>query len=312
MIRITNDQIVAALEYRRLVGALRDIFRSDYTMPVRHHHFYQTRNAVENTLILMPVWNDRYLGIKQVVVAPANGEKGLPAIHANYTLMDAVTGQPLAQLDAVELTARRTACASALAASYLARKDVESLLIVGGGKVAQHLIQAHAVVRSYKRITIWTRQISKSQAFAAHLATMGYTVEVAEHLEGAARQADVISCATLSPSPLIHGEWLKPGTHLDLIGSHTPKTREVDDEAIRRSRIFVDSREGALHETGELAIPIANGILHPADVQATIADLCRGLHPGRKTPEEITLFKSAGLAIEDLAAALLVYESMTG
>ncbi|MFC3198606.1 ornithine cyclodeaminase family protein [Parapedobacter deserti] len=312
MITIGNDQVADALAYDRLIEALRDMFCSTYTMPVRHHHFYKTVESVENTVILMPVWNDRYLGIKQVVVAPANGEKGLPAIHAHYMLMDAVTGQPLAQLNAAQLTARRTACTSALAASFLAPKDAESLLIVGGGKVAQHLVQAHTVMRSYRRISIWTRHAANSQDFAAHLATLGHRVEIERDLEKAARDADVIACATLSPSPLIRGEWLKPGTHLDLIGSHTPNTREVDDEAIRRSTIFVDSREGALHETGELAIPIAQGVLDPAEVQADIAELVKGVHPGRTDPGEITLFKSAGLAVEDLAAALLVYESVRG
>ena len=312
MIQITDEQVIAALSYSVLIDALRRIFLSRYTMPVRHHHFYHTDEAIENTLILMPVWNDRYLGIKQVVVAPANGGKNLPAIHASYTLLDARTGVPLAQLDAAQLTSRRTACTSALAASYLAREDAASLLVVGSGKVAQHLVQAHSVVRSYKRISIWTRDSNKSQAFADQLAMKGYRVGVAENLEHAAREADVISCATLSPSPLIKGAWLKPGTHLDLIGSHTPKTREVDDDAIRKSKVFVDSKEGALHETGELAIPIAAGIFNPKDVQADIVALCKQAHPGRTTPSEITLFKSAGLAIEDLAAALLAYESVAG
>src|SRR5690606_30303430 len=268
--------------------------------------------GVENTFILMPVWNDHYLGVKQVVVAPANSDKGLPAIHASYTLLDARTGEPLAQLDAAELTSRRTACTSALAASYLARKDAESLLIVGSGKVAQHLVQAHTTVRPYKRVTVWAREARKAQALADQLAKEGYPASSATDLAGAARAADVISCATLSPSPLIKGEWLKLGTHLDLIGSHTPKTREADDEAIRRSTVFVDSRAGALHETGELAIPIAEGLLNPENVKADIAELCKGIHAGRTEAEGITLFKSAGMAVEDLAAALLVYQSVTG
>ncbi|SKB26740.1 ornithine cyclodeaminase [Parapedobacter luteus] len=312
MIHITKDQVTAALNYPALIDALHAIFQSSYTMPVRHHHFYQTEEGVENTLILMPVWNDRYLGVKQVVVAPANGGKALPAIHASYMLMDAGTGVPLAQLDAAALTARRTACTSALAASFLARADAESLLVVGGGKVAQHLVQAHAVVRAYQRMAVWARNPEQSRALADHLAGQGYRVEIAYDLEEAVREADVISCATLSPLPLIKGAWLKPGTHLDLIGSHTPKTREADDQAIQRSRVFVDSREGALHETGELAIPIARGVLAPGDVRADIAELCKGIHPGRTLPEEITLFKSAGLAVEDLAAALLVYQSVKG
>src|SRR3546814_5393253 len=119
MIQIPAKSVIAALDYTPLIDAFRAMFLADYTMPVRHHHFYETDAGIENTLILMPVWNERYLGVKQVVVAPANNDKGLPAIHASYTLLDAKTGEPLAQLDAAELTARRTACTSALAASFL-------------------------------------------------------------------------------------------------------------------------------------------------------------------------------------------------
>jgi len=310
MIQITNEQVASALDYHELIAALRAMFQSRYHMPLRHHHFYQTDEQVENTLILMPAWNDRYLGIKQVVVAPANSSKGLPAIHASYTLMDARTGVPLAQMDAGQLTSRRTACTSALAASFLARQDAESLLVIGGGKVAQHLVQAHSAVRAYRHIVVWTRNPEQSRTLADHLAGEGYTVEVADNLEEAVCDADVISCATLATSPIIEGAWLKPGAHLDLIGSHTPRTREADDEAIRRSKVFVDSREGAIQETGELAIPIAQGILSPDDVQADIAELCKGIHPGRTNADEITLFKSAGLAVEDLAAALVVYRAV--
>jgi len=310
MIQITNEQVASALDYHELIAALRAMFQSRYHMPLRHHHFYQTDEQVENTLILMPAWNDRYLGIKQVVVAPANSSKGLPAIHASYTLMDARTGVPLAQMDAGQLTSRRTACTSALAASFLARQDAESLLVIGGGKVAQHLVQAHSAVRAYRHIVVWTRNPEQSRTLADHLAGEGYTVEVADNLEEAVCDADVISCATLATSPIIEGAWLKPGAHLDLIGSHTPRTREADDEAIRRSKVFVDSREGAIQETGELAIPIAQGILSPDDVQADIAELCKGIHPGRTSADEITLFKSAGLAVEDLAAALVVYRAV--
>lgn len=310
MIQITNEQVASALDYHELIAALRAMFQSRYHMPLRHHHFYQTDEQVENTLILMPAWNDRYLGIKQVVVAPANSSKDLPAIHASYTLMDARTGVPLAQMDAGQLTSRRTACTSALAASFLARQDAESLLVIGGGKVAQHLVQAHSAVRAYRHIVVWTRNPEQSRTLADHLAGEGYTVEVADNLEEAVCDADVISCATLAISPIIEGAWLKPGAHLDLIGSHTPRTREADDEAIRRSKVFVDSREGAIQETGELAIPIAQGILSPDDVQADIAELCKGIHPGRTNADEITLFKSAGLAVEDLAAALVVYRAV--
>lgn len=308
---IEKETIDAILKYDKLIEALRQIFQSTFTMPVRHHHFYQNAEGTENTLILMPSWTDNYIGIKQVVVAPENHTKQLPAIHALYTLLDAVTGQPLAQMDAAGLTSRRTACTSALAASYLAREDSKTLLIVGGGKVAQHLVQAHSAVRQYNEVLVWTRNPSKGAGLVSDLQQAGFNhVTYVDNLKEAVSRADVVSCATLSHEPLIKGEWIKAGTHLDLIGSHTPKTREVDDIAIRKSSIFVDSRAGALHETGELAIPIATGVLNPDSIKGDIKELCCGKIKGRSSSTEITLFKSAGLAIEDLAAALLVYQSV--
>ncbi|WP_026969186.1 ornithine cyclodeaminase family protein [Algoriphagus terrigena] len=309
MLIIPDEKISEHLDYKKLIEALREIFQSDYTMPVRHHHFYKTPEGDDNTLILMPVWNSEYMGMKQVTVAPANASRNMPSIFAQYILSDSKTGQPLAMMNATELTSRRTACTSALASSYLSREDSENLLIVGGGSVAKHLIQAHLAVRNFKKVSVWMRNNTKMNEFVADLKNQGIVVEAVTDLEDSARNADLISSATLSKTPIIKGEWVKPGTHLDMIGSHKPDTRETDDDAIRKSSIFVDSRAGALHETGELALPIADGILTASDVRADIVELVKDIQPGRTSTDEVTLFKSAGLAIEDLAAALLVYKS---
>jgi ornithine cyclodeaminase len=309
MLIIPNEKISEYLGYKKLIEALREIFQSDYTMPLRHHHFYKTPAGDDNTLILMPVWNNEYMGMKQVTIAPANADRDMPSIFAQYILSDSKTGQPLALMNAAELTSRRTACTSALASSYLSREDAENLLVVGGGKVAQHLVQAHLAVRNFKKVSVWMRNSVKMKEFVASLINQGIPAETVNNLEESARNADLISCATLSKTPIIKGNWIKPGTHLDLIGSHKPDTRETDDDAIRKSLIFVDSRMGALHETGELALPIADGIMTEREVKADIVELIKGIHPGRTRSEEVTLFKSAGLAIEDLAAALLIYKS---
>jgi len=309
MLIIPDDKISEYLEYKKLIETLREIFQSDYTMPVRHHHFYKTSEGDDNTLILMPVWNDKYMGMKQVTVAPANANRNKPSIFAQYILSDSKTGEPLAMMNATELTARRTACTSALASSYLCREDAENLVIVGGGFVAKHLVQAYLAVRNFKKISVWMRNSAKMEEFVTGLKNQGIHADTVTNLEESACKADLISCATLSKTPIIKGEWIKPGAHLDLIGSHKPDTRETDDDAIRKSSIFVDSRSGALHETGELALPIASGIITAGDIKADIVELVKGIHPGRTSSEEVTLFKSAGLAIEDLAAALLVYKS---
>lgn len=309
MLIIPDEKITELLDHKKLIEALREIFQSDYIMPVRHHHFYSTPEGIENTLILMPVWNAEYMGMKQVTVAPANADLNIPSIFAQYILSNSKTGEPLAMMNATELTARRTACTSALASSYLSREDSENLLIVGGGSVAKHLVQAHMAVRNFKKVSVWMRNPAKMEDFVEDLINQGVPAEIVTNLEIAARNADVISCATLAKTAIIKGDWVKPGTHLDMIGSHKPTTRETDDVAIRKSSIFVDSRAGALHETGELALPIADGVITEADVKADIVQLVKGIHQGRSSSEEITLFKSAGLAIEDLAAALLVYKS---
>lgn len=308
MITIPDEVIASSLDYKELIEALKEIFQTQYTMPLRHHHFYQTAQGDENTLILMPVWNDEYMGMKQVTVAPANTAIGIPSIFAQYILSNSLTGQPLALMNAAGLTSRRTACTSALAADYLSRKDAKHLLVVGGGKVAQHLVQAYSTIRDFSKISLWMRNEEKLHLFVKELQQQGYRVEAVKDLEKTARQADIISCATLSETPIVKGEWVKAGTHLDMIGSHKPDTRETDNEAILKSKIFVDSRMGALHETGELAIPIAEGIISEKDVKADITALIKGIHHGRTNDKEVTLFKSAGLAVEDLAAALLVYK----
>lgn len=306
---ITNEEVAKVLTYDKLIEALHQMFKSNYKMPLRHHHFYPAKNSLENTLILMPAWNEKYLGNKQIILAPGNKDRGIPTVSALYTLFDVETGIPLCVLDAAELTARRTGCKSALAAKFLAPKQADCLLVLGGGRVAEHLIPAHCQVRAYKEIMIWLRDESKFEAFKEKLPErIQSRLTLVQDLDKAVARADVISTATMTVEPLVKGELLKEGCYLDLVGSYKPHMREVDDRAILRSKIFVDSKEGALHETGEMAIPIEKGLFTEKDVQATLTELCRGKHSGRKSENEIILFKSAGLAIEDLAGALLAYE----
>lgn len=308
---ITNEEIAKHLSYEKLIDALFDMFCSHYEMPLRHHHFYPVSDGQENTLILMPSWNEQYLGIKQIILAPGNTAKGIPTVSALYTLFDVETGKPLVMLNAEELTSRRTACTSALAAKYLAPQHPKVLLVIGGGRVAQHLVPAHAVVREYDEILVWMRDKNKFDEFRTGIPdTLRKKVSFAGDLESAVRRADVISTATMTVEPIIKGAWVKEGAYLDLIGSYKPHMREADDDAIAKCKIFVDSRMGALHEAGELAIPIANGLISETDVAADLTELCVGKHKGRMHNNETILFKSAGLAIEDLAGALLVYREM--
>jgi alanine dehydrogenase len=305
---LSAEDVARALPYGRLVDALAAMFRVGCEVPLRHHHTVRT-DGPDATLLLMPAWQvGRRMGVKIVSVYPDNPAKGLPAVIGVYLLFDAATGKPLAALDAPELTARRTACASALAARFLAREDASELLVVGAGAMAPHLARAHAAVRPIRRIEIWNRRGDKAAELAERLRGEGFDAAAAPHLESAARRADVVSCATLSPQPLVRGAWLKPGAHLDLVGAFRPHMRESDDEAVRRARLFCDTRKGALAEAGDLAEPIARGVISAGDVVAELAELCRGEKRGRESRDEITLFKSVGTALEDLAAAELALE----
>jgi ornithine cyclodeaminase len=312
MLTADAERLRALLPWEALIEALREMFASGCESPVRHHHTVPVPGEADATLLLMPAWRGGdYLGVKMVNVFPGNAERGRPAISAAYLLSSAANGELLALLDGAEITARRTAAASALAADFLARRDARSLLVVGTGRMAPSLAAAHASIRPLSRIRIWGRQPDKAAAMARALRQEGLPAEPAGELQREVGDADIVSCATLSTQPVVHGEWLQPGTHLDLVGGFRPDMREADDEAIRRSRVFVDTREGACSEAGDIVQPIAGGVLAKEDIVAELAELCRGDTQGRAKGEEITLFKSVGASLEDLAAAILAYEQLS-
>lgn len=309
---IEAASVHAALPYDRLIEQLRAAFRIGGEVPLRsHYHIDVPDSEAGGTLLVMPAWQPgRHIGIKAVSVFPDNPKQGLPSVIGAYLLFDAKTGAPKAVIDGVALTLRRTACASALAAGYLARHDAQHLLMIGAGSLAPHLVRAHCVMRRYKRIEVWNRNRDRAEAMAEKLVDLNAVIAVTDDLESAIRAADVISCATLSREPLVRGEWLRPGTHVDLVGGFTPEMREADDAALQRGTVYVDTRDGALKEAGDLVQPLKHGLLRPEDVHADLFELCRADRFARRDDGEITVFKSVGLALEDLAAAELVAESV--
>jgi ornithine cyclodeaminase len=257
----------------------------------------------------MPAWHaGGILATKLFTIFPDNLGEGLPTIHAQIVLFDGKTGVPTAIVDGTEVTRRRTAATSALAASYLAHEQAEHLVIVGTGPQSIHQALAHAAIRPIRRIGVWGRSPGKARAVVERLRENSPAVvsHVIDDLEAEVREADVISCATSASNPVVFGEWLKPGSFLDLVGSHSPNRRECDDEAVRRSRIYVDTLAGAQAEAGDLLIPLRNGVIRQSHILGDLHALCRGEMTGRRTPEEITLFKSVGSALEDLAAARMI------
>jgi ornithine cyclodeaminase len=295
--------VQARLGFPRLIAALRAAFIAGAEVPLRHRH----APIPGASLLLMPAWQaGGYMGVKIVSVFPANSALGLGSVASTYLLCDGRTGHHLALMDGNEITGRRTAAASALAADDLARPDSSHLLVVGAGHIASMLPAAFAAVRPIRQVTLWNHRPERAEALVAAWRAQGIDASVAPDLEAAVRAADIVSCATLSTTPLIHGEWLSPGTHLDLIGGFTPTMREADDTAIARSDVYIDT-DAALTEAGDITQPIAAGILTPGAIKGTLATLARKQTPGRSQPGAITLFKSVGSAIEDIAAAALVY-----
>jgi ornithine cyclodeaminase len=293
-----------ALAFPALVAALERMFVAGCEVPARQVH------AVGDTLttLVMPAWQPgRYFGLKVVHVAPGNAALGLPGLFATYQLFDARTGMPLASIDGNEITARRTAAASALAASRLARTDARRLLIVGAGRVGGLLAPAYRAVRAIDDVMVWSRDARSALRLVVRLAAAGIPARVVEDLAAATATADIVSCATLSAEPLIRGDWLAPGTHLDLIGGFTPTMREADDACFAGAHVWIDTDE-ALVKAGDLLQPIASGALRREQVRGTLAHLCAAPPPAR-SPSTRTVFKSVGTALEDLAAAILVHES---
>lgn len=306
---LSAADVEAALDWDSLIERLRRAFRRGAEVPVRHHHEILAPGGEPGTLLLMPAWQaGRRIGIKLATIFPDNASRGLPSVMGTYLLLDGKTGAPLALIDGPTLTVKRTAAASALASGYLSRPDCERFLMIGTGSLAPYLVLAHAAVRPICNVLIWGRSPDKAARLAKRLDRPDFRVAATDDLEAAVRGADIVSCATLSEQPLVRGEWLQPGQHLDLVGAFRPDMRECDDAAIRRARVFVDTREGALAEAGDIVQPIASGALDPGDVAGDLFDLTRGERAGRRFYDQITLFKSVGTALEDLAAAELAAE----
>ena len=312
MLHLDRTEIAALLPRRALIDRLERAFAADSGTPVRQRYDLGGDGAGKS-LLLMPGWRvNGAIGVKLVTVFADNALRSLPAVHACYLLFDGESGAPRAILDGNELTLRRTGAASALAAKYLARPDAKRLLMVGTGELAPHLILSHAEVRPLEAVMIWGRRKEKARDVADALGTQhGFSIDVCDDLESGVAWADIVSSATLSQTALLDGRWLHPGQHLDLVGAFRPNMREADDLAIARAALYVDTRAGALTEAGELVQTLAAGVIKPTDIKGELSELVRGQVPGRTDPKAITLFKSVGTAIEDLAAAELAVEGIS-
>jgi ornithine cyclodeaminase len=307
---LDGDQVRQNLPWDRLIEALERMFRDGCVSPRRHHHEVVS-DAGTATVLLMPAWQPgRTLGVKIVNVFPQNLARGIPSVFGLYVLFDGGSGQPVAVLEGSELTARRTAATSALASKYLSRPDAKHHLVIGTGRLSLNLIEAHRRARPLETVMIWGRTPEKAQAVADRAKALGIDARAVSDLPAAASRADIITCATLSSTPLIKSEWLSKGVHVDLVGGFRPTMREAGNDVVcAADLIAVDTRANALVEAGDVVQPIAEGVITAEDIIAELSDFARGHHPGRTRADQITLFKSVGASIEDLAAALLLLDT---
>lgn len=314
ILQIDSNFIEEATEFTELINALRQQFSNNKLMiPMRHHHDFPNPEVnADSTLLLMPAWNpSKNAGVKVVTVSPENGLFNLPSIQGIYLYFDALKGNIMAILEAKNLTVKRTAAASALASSYLSKKESSSLLMIGTGALSPNLIKAHASVRPIKKVFVWGRDFEKAKIICKKLNNEAFSIQPIKTIKEKISDVDIISCATLSKTPLVLGKYLKKGQHIDLVGAYKKDMREADDSVITKGSVFIDTYQGGLKESGDIVIPLKNGVLKKSDIKADLFELSSNKKIGRQTQQEITVFKSVGHALEDLVAASYYYNKYT-
>jgi 1-pyrroline-2-carboxylate reductase [NAD(P)H] len=310
---IEASEVHRTMNFKELIPAIEETFAGTHGMPQRNVFSLEEDSDHSDGFAVLPAWNSKAIGVKAFTHFPENGPKGLDRLYSKILMFKRETGEPLALVDGSSVTYWRTAAVSALGSQYLSRKNASRLLVCGTGNLASYMALAHATVRPITQIDIWGRSTDKAEKVAKQIGKQrpDITVVAVTDLESAAGQADIISCATGAGEPLILGEWVKPGTHTDFVGNHSPNRRECDTALITKASVFVDSRVNVLSEAGELLMPIEEGVFDKNDVKAELLELARGQHKGRQKEEEITVFKTVGTALSDLAAACLVVEKLT-
>ena len=313
---LSADDVRQVLDFPSAIEAVAEAHmahaRGKVVMPVRLSMAWDERPSEMEAMPAYlggPPGHDAF-GVKLITYVGTNTARGIPAIHAVIVLFDPDDGRPIAIMDGRYSTAVRTAAASALATRLLAREGARVLAIAGAGVQGRTHLEAILAVRPLEAVRVVDSDRSRAEemvreATAAH-PSMSVTVE--DSVRQAVQQADVIVTSTTSASPILEWDWIAPGTHVNAIGSHSPGVRELATEVVTRSRIVVDSREAALKEAGDFLIPIREGALTADAVGTELGQVAAGLRPGRKERDEVTLYKSCGIALQDVAVARLVYE----
>jgi ornithine cyclodeaminase/alanine dehydrogenase len=313
VLALSRQDVATALSMKVAIAAMEQAFQEmgegTIDMPLR-----QTLNIKKNQGItsVMPAYLDKMgaLGLKLVSSYPGNPARfGLPTVQATILYCDSQTGQLIAIMEAGFITAVRTGAASGVATKLLARPDSRIVGIIGSGVQAETQLEAMCAVRNIAQANVFSPTLTHRTSFADRMSErLGIDVSAVENPKAAVERCDIVITSSSAKTPVLNGDWLSPGTHINAIGSHSPDARELDTRAIQRSKVVVDSMEAALREAGDLMMPLAEGVIERSHVYAELGELVLGQKTGRVDPEEITLFKSQGLAIEDVSAAKLVYE----
>ncbi len=312
MIILSEDKVHSSLTFPELIEKLKNAFSKPHSMPQRNVYDLDSNPDNHDAFAVLPSWNDETIAVKAFTYLPDNPEQSaeLKSIYAQIMLFDRKTGLPQAVVDGTSATYWRTAAVSGLACSFLARSDASKLLLCGTGHLSPYMALAHASVRDIREIKVWGRSPEKIQGVVDDILKQrpDIHVSISNDFESDIAWADIISCATRSPTPLFSGKWVKPGTHIDLVGNHIKTCREVDTECMQRSEVYVDGTVNTSAEAGELLIPIAEGAYELEQVKGELSQLCSGDVHGRNNEQDITLFKSVGTALADLVCAQLVYQ----
>jgi len=309
---ITADEVHSALSYPALVDALGEAYAGEFKMPPRQVFLLDDDEANHDAFAVLPSWGSEFIGVKAFTYFPT-AQPPYKSLYSQILLFDRAHGEPLALVDGTTVTFWRTAGISGLATRLLSREDSETLLVLGTGNLSSYIIRANASVRPLKRVMVWGRSREKAEAVCAAAREELPEIEFSaiEDRQAACAEADIIVCATGSHEPLVLGDWIKPGTHTDFIGNHHATKRECDTALVTQSRVYVDSYVNAMKEAGEILVPISEGVFKKEDIVAELAEMCGGSATLRQNAEEITLFKSIGMALSDLVGAGLVYKTVT-
>jgi len=303
------------LGFEGLIEAFRQAHRGGVPRHTARHIFEQPRpEGLPDAFIILPAWQPGEGILAKLTTSFPDNQvaHGIPTVHSLYVFIDGRTGVPEAAIDGSAMIFRKTAADSALGASFLAHEDAETLLMVGAGGLAPYLVAAHRAVRpKIRRVLIWNRTHRRAQELARRLREGGVEADAVTDLDTATARADVISCATMATSPLLHGSHLKPGAHVDLVGSFTPEMREADDEVLRRATIFVDHRQ-CTERSGEFIGPLQRGIISRDDIRGDLFELCQGKIAGRSQASEVTMMKNGGGSYLDYFAVKYLMDRLAG